>query len=51
MMPPDAGPADECAGAAADTLLCKPMGTFPKTIKGTGFFTALPDFGKHSTRR
>jgi hypothetical protein len=26
------------------------MGTFPKTIKGTGFFTALPDLGKHSTR-
>jgi hypothetical protein len=41
---------DECAGAAAETLLCKPMGTFPKTIKATGFFPALPDLSKHSAR-
>jgi hypothetical protein len=40
------GGTDACAGSAANTLLCKPTGAFPKTIKETGFFTALPDLTK-----
>jgi hypothetical protein len=56
MVPPDAGAGgaggsvDECAGSAANSLLCKPTGTFPKTIKDTGFFPALPDLSKHAAR-
>jgi hypothetical protein len=32
------------------TLLCKPTGTMPKSIKDTGLFPMLPDRTKHSAR-
>jgi hypothetical protein len=40
------GGGTEGCTAASTTLLCKPTGAFPKTIKETGFFTALPDLTK-----
>jgi hypothetical protein len=43
------GTVDACAGSAANTLLCKPTGAFPKTIKETGFFPGLPDLEMHAT--
>jgi hypothetical protein len=50
---PDGGAAGADGGGGGcegppDSLLCKPTGTFPKTIKETGFFPGLPADGtKH----
>ncbi|HXU80952.1 MAG TPA: hypothetical protein VN914_06115 [Polyangia bacterium] len=52
--PPDAGP--DGGGTMAEcppgdtTLLCKPTGAFPKTIKETGFFPAGADMSKRPAR-
>jgi hypothetical protein len=43
------GPASECP-ASNNTLLCKPLGKFPMSIKDTGYFPMLPDLSKHSDR-
>jgi hypothetical protein len=44
-----AAAAPECA-TAPNSLLCNPMGKMPKSIKETGFFTALPALTPASPR-
>jgi hypothetical protein len=39
----------ECP-ASNTTLLCKPLGKFPMSIKDTGYFPMLPDLSKRSAR-
>jgi hypothetical protein len=41
--------ANDCT-SMPDSLLCKPLGRMPKTIKATGLFPAAPDFSKVSPR-
>jgi hypothetical protein len=36
--------------ATDNTLLCKPLGKMPMSIKDTGLFPMLPDLSKHSDR-
>ena len=38
----------DCTADAPDSLFCKPTGPMPKSIKGTGLFTKLPDFSQHA---
>jgi hypothetical protein len=40
--------APRCDPAMPSSLLCKPLGKMPKTIKETGLFPAAPDFTKRS---
>jgi hypothetical protein len=41
---------DDCSSSQPNSLLCKPLGTMPKTIKETGLFPAAPDLTKHPAR-
>jgi hypothetical protein len=43
---PDGLPAVDCT-AQPNTLICKPTGKMPATIKETGFFPFAPDLTKH----
>src|SRR5688572_30305860 len=42
-------PPSDCT-AMPDSLLCKPTGTMPKSIKATGLFPMAPDLTQHSPR-
>ena len=44
------GTVGEDCPPTSTTLLCKPTGTMPKSIKDTGLFPMLPDRTKHSAR-